>query len=156
MKIKFTLSMLFFCTLALAQNQKSEIKQVILNLFDGMREADTVKIQQCFYNRELTMYTSFANKKGEPMLLSDSVSDFIEVAGSPHQEIWDERLGAYTIEIDGSIASMNVEYYFFVDDTFSHCGVDFFHLFNSKDGWKIISLADTRRQENCDIPEETW
>jgi hypothetical protein len=41
-------------------------------------------------------------------------------------------------------------YKFYLDKTFSHCGVNAFQLFKSENGWKIISILDTRRKEPCD------
>ncbi|HFA51249.1 MAG TPA: hypothetical protein ENJ95_19730 [Bacteroidetes bacterium] len=31
----------------------------------------------------------------------------------------------------------------------SHCGVNAFHLFKSREGWKITQVTDTRRRNNC-------
>jgi hypothetical protein len=33
-----------------------------------------------------------------------------------------------------------------VDEKYSHCGVDVFMLVKTADGWKISTLADTRRK----------
>jgi hypothetical protein len=46
------------------------------------------------------------------------------------------------------------DYAFYVDKSYSHCGVDAFQLFKGKDGWKIFHLADTRRKTGCTIPKE--
>jgi hypothetical protein len=47
-----------------------------------------------------------------------------------------------------------MNYAFFAGDTFSHCGVNAFQLFKGADGWKIFHIADTRRREGCEMPEE--
>jgi hypothetical protein len=36
-----------------------------------------------------------------------------------------------------------------VDGEFSHCGVDAFILVLTEDGWRILSIADTRTTEGC-------
>lgn len=53
------------------------------------------------------------------------------------------------ILIDGNLASVWTDYKFYIDDQFSHCGVNSFQLFKGKDGWKVIYIIDTRRKENC-------
>ena len=41
---------------------------------------------------------------------------------------------------------------FYLDDKFSHCGVDAFQLFKGNTGWEIFQLTDTRKKEGCVIP----
>ena len=42
-------------------------------------------------------------------------------------------------------------YSFFLNDTFSHCGVNNFQLLKKEGEWKIIYLIDTRRKEGCEM-----
>jgi hypothetical protein len=65
------------------------------------------------------------------------------------EEIWNLK-----IQMDGDFAQAWCEYAFYYQNKFSHCGVDAFHLIKTTEGWKIFHLADTRRKENCIIPEE--
>lgn len=58
------------------------------------------------------------------------------------------------MEIDGPLASVWVVYAFYVDDPFSHCGVDAFHLVKLEDSWKIFHLVDTRRKADCEVPDD--
>ena len=41
---------------------------------------------------------------------------------------------------------------FYVGDDMSHCGEDAFQLARTNVGWKIIAIADTRRNEECQAP----
>jgi hypothetical protein len=56
----------------------------------------------------------------------------------------------YEIAVDGALATAWILYQFYVGSTFSHCGVNAFQLFKSKDGWKIIQITDTCRREGCE------
>jgi hypothetical protein len=58
------------------------------------------------------------------------------------------------VQIDGDFAQVWCDYAFYTDNTFSHCGIDAFQLHKGKDGWKIFHLADTRRKDNCVIPQD--
>lgn len=129
--------------------EKAVIYQVIIDLFDGMREADSSKVHRTFDDR-VTMWSSFKTKNGEAVLKQGNLQEFLNAIGSPHDEVWDEKIRNTKIEIDGNLAQAWTEYGFFVGEKFSHCGVDAF-LFSKIDGvWKIINLADTRQRAGCD------
>lgn len=155
LKSLFIFSALVFSINLGAQSERAAVKRVVLDLFDAMRSADTIKLKECFYSRDIPLFTSFKNQDGNYELKKGSLTEFIKSVGTPHDEIYDERLGSYSIHIDEGLASMTVDYYFFIGNTFSHCGVDFFEFYKTAEGWKIIFLSDTRRNR-CDIPDETW
>jgi hypothetical protein len=144
----------FFPFLGLTQNSNQEIKALVLQLFDGMRQSDTTMMSSCFHENCM-MFTTLS-KGDKSRLISEDVKGFIASVGKEHDEVYDERLGEYTLNVDDVLASMEVKYYFFLDDKFSHCGTNFFTFFKDNGAWKIISIADTRSRENCDLPETTW
>jgi len=114
-----------------------------------MREGDSSKVHRTFDDRVM-MWTSYTNKEGEAVLKQDKLQGFLDAVGTPHDEIWNEKIRNTKIEIDGNLAQAWTEYGFFIGEKFSHCGVDAF-LFSNIDGqWKIITLADTRQREGCD------
>jgi len=129
--------------------EESKVHQVIIDLFDGMREGDSAKVHRTFDDRVM-MWTSHTNKEGEAVLKQDKLQGFLDAVGTPHDEIWNEKIRNTKIQIDGNLAQAWTEYGFFIGEKFSHCGVDAF-LFSKIDGqWKIITLADTRQREGCD------
>ncbi len=69
-------------------------------------------------------------------------------------EVWDERIWDLNIQVDDHLASAWMKYAFFRGSAFSHCGINHFLLAEEKDGWKVIHIADTRRKDNCQIPED--
>lgn len=149
------LLIIMFPFLGLTQNDTTEIKSLVLKLFDGMRASDSTAVKECFHENA-SMYTA-AKRNDKTRLFTSPVQGFVTSVGTPHEELYDERLGEYSIDFDDILASMEVKYYFFLDEEFSHCGTNFFTFFKSNDGWKIISIADTRRNgDQCKIPDETW
>jgi hypothetical protein len=76
-----------------------EVKRVIIDLFDGMREGDSTKVAALF-GKEVQMYTSFTNKEGELMLKEGELATFLKAVGSPHDKIWDEKIWNTKINVD--------------------------------------------------------
>jgi len=135
-------------------DEEMAVKAVVLEVFDAMRATDSVRLKKCFAEK-VDVYTSFTSRDGDPKLMDDDIQQFITSVGTPHPGLYDEKLGAYEIKVDDNLASIWVDYYFFVDDKFSHCGVDYFQLFNDGTSWKIFFLADTRRKKTCELPDAT-
>lgn len=135
------------------ESTEKEVFDVILTLFDGMREADSSKVRSAF-RQNATMSTSMIQKDGSPLFRKGDLESFIKAVGTPHQEIWDEPLWNVDIKIEDNLAMVWTEYAFYAGKTFSHCGVDAFMLNRDLQGWKIYQLTDTRKTEGCIIPEE--
>lgn len=156
--IKFISSfvlLIFFNLQVKSQNNfkkdSTNIHNTIIKLFDGMREGDSMKVRATFH-KDLRMLTSYTTKSGNRKIKKDIVSDFLIAVGTPHEDIWDERIINITIQIDGSLAQAWIENTFYVDDKLSHCGIDAFQLIKDDNNqWKIINLMDTRRKIGCEL-----
>lgn len=131
------------------------VKAVVLEVFDAMRATDSIRLKKCFYD-QVDVYTSSVNRTtGKSNLTKDNIQQFYTSVGTPHDGLYDEKLGEFEIKVDDHLASIWVDYYFFVDEKFSHCGVDFFQLYKTNDGWKIFFLSDTRRRKSCEVPDKS-
>ncbi|GAB2695956.1 nuclear transport factor 2 family protein [Mucilaginibacter koreensis] len=130
------------------QNETAAIKQTIANLFDGMRRADTTLVRSAFA-KGMVLHSVAARADGSVVLVNEKPDDFIKSIGTPHKEMYDERLGKMDIKIDADLASVWVPYQFYLGSKFSHCGVDVFQLMKIAAGWKIIYIADTRHKDGC-------
>jgi hypothetical protein len=93
--------------------------------------------------------TTFVDKEGNPRLMEEEIQGFLSAVGTPHNEVWNEKLTSVKIEIDGNLAQAWTKYEFYVDENFSHCGVNAFQLVKDSNGWKIIQITDTRRKTDC-------
>ncbi len=133
---------------AQAQTPESEIQSVIETLFDGMRAGDSSMVASAF-TRDAVMQTITQNREGTIVKVDGNLQQFLTAVGTPHEQIWDEKIGGYEIKIDGELASAWTPYQFFVGENFSHCGVNSFQLAKLDGEWKIIYIVDTRRRTNC-------
>lgn len=134
---------------SLAQDPEAAIKQTVNSLFDGMRRSDTAMIRSAFAPEGL-LQTVLKNKEGKVVVRSEPLDSFIAFIGKPHREVYDERITIGMVKVDGDLAIAWAPYQFYVDDRFSHCGVDSFQLVKLNGEWKIQYLIDTRRRQNCD------
>lgn len=125
-----------------------DIRVTIDMVFNGMRIGDSSMVANVFH-KDLRLMSSYTTKKGESKIHVGSLIEFTTAIGTPHDEVWDERISNVVIHRDDNLAQVWMDYSFYLDDKFSHCGVNSFQLINSKNGWKIISITDTRRSGNC-------
>lgn len=132
-----------------AQDAKAEVMAVVQRLFDGMRAGDSAMVRSTF-DPQLRMISS-SLREGKPVLRIETGGDgFVRAVGTPHAEVWDERIANAKVEVDGALASVWTDYAFYRGTSFSHCGIDHFLLARNDAGqWKIVELADTRRQAPC-------
>lgn len=136
------------------QAQEQEVRRIVDMFFEGMRLGDSSMIRSTV-TRDVSLITVFQNKQGEPVLKKEeSIDPFLKSIATPHDQPYNEPIWDVVVQIDGNLAHVWCKYAFYLGNTFHHCGVDSFLLFHGKDGWKIFHLADTRRREDCQVPEE--
>ena len=129
-----------------AATPEQEVKAVVERLFNGMRAGDSAAVHAVFHPQARLQTTAL--RQGEPVLRTDSIEAFLRAVGTPHTEVWDERVSNLEIRTDGELATAWMDYAFYLDDRFSHCGVNALQFFRTKDrGWQIIQIIDTRRRE---------
>ena len=143
------LVLLVSTTITAQDSEEIQVKQAIDTFFEGFHKGDTVLIKSVMYGKFPTQ-TTYKNKEGKNVLVTEESSKLIQaIANRPADQKWDERLLDYSIQVDGTMANAWTPYEFWFNDTFSHCGVNSFQLFNDDGNWKIIYLIDTRRREGC-------
>jgi hypothetical protein len=137
-----------------ATGDEREIQSTIVVLFMAMQMGDSTMARNTFA-KDVTTASVSRNKNSEAILVQEnSIADFMKAIGSPHEGTWYEEMWDLKIEIDGDFSQAWCNYAFYIDNKFSHCGVDAFHLYRAKSGWKIFHLADTRRKTDCNVPDE--
>lgn len=145
----FALLMVFNSLDVKAQTVAKElILQQIETLFDGMRAGDSSAVSNVFLP-DATMQSISIDREGNTRLSTGSIAGFKNAVGTPHDKIWDERVANIKVNIDGEMATAWVPYSFYLGDSFSHCGVNSFQFIKTKNGWKALSIVDTRRKDNC-------
>ena len=153
MKLLPALLLMLSSLTAIAQEDQKVMEPINL-LFEGMKKGDSAMVHSAFRPAP-TFYTVSVNSKtNQPVLKVDRFVDFLKAIGAPHKDVWNEVIWSPKIEVDGNFAQVWAPYAFYANKTFSHCGVDAFHLFKDGSGkWKIFHLADTRQVAGCIVPE---
>ncbi|AKQ44619.1 hypothetical protein TH63_01595 [Rufibacter radiotolerans] len=151
---------LLFSTSTLAQSKKTSpapqateakaVEQAVVKFFDAMRASDST-LARSVLAPNARLISVGAGKDGTVLPRETPMQKFVEMIGQKHPQVLDERIWDVKVAIDGDLATLWCQYAFYVGDTFSHCGVDAFQLYRSATGWKIFSIADTRRKEGCDL-----
>ena len=150
MKKLFILSFTLFLTSELLAQQTSTdaIKQTINTMLDAMRKGDSTLLRSVLA-KDMELQSVAADKMGKVSLSTKSADGLVTQIGTPHAAVYDERIVFGGIKIDGPLASVWAPYKFYLGDTFSHCGVNFFQLARTEGGWKIIHIGYTVRTDNC-------
>jgi hypothetical protein len=129
---------------AQSSGDSTAVTGVVTKLFDAMRARDTTTMRALFV-RNASMQSL-----RDSAVTFDKIDGWIAgVARAPQGVVLDERLGPQQVRIDGNLATVWVDYWFFVGPRFSHCGVDAFQLARINGAWKIFSVVDTRRTTGC-------
>ena len=132
-------------------DQENAIKKVIEQFFDGLQSGDTLKIKNTV-SEKILLQTTYTNKEGNTVLQIIDFNKFLKsLASKKPEDIWQEKLLSYNIQVDGTMANVWTPYEFYLNNDFSHCGVNSFQLFLDNGQWKIIYLIDTRRKKSCKI-----
>lgn len=131
------------------QSPEDEVVQVVQDLFDAMRARDRSALEAVFtdgarLSRGVTGPDATFAVRHTPM---DQFVDGIVTAET--DALLDERIYNPEVRIDGNLATVWVEYDFYLGEEFSHCGVDAFQLAHDGTRWRIFQIADTQQREGC-------
>ena len=143
------LLLIFTINLTFAQSEDEKaVKAVVVQLFEGMQKHDSTMIRACFHPSARMQSIITDRKIGNIELKTEPTIDgFVKSIGSlPASVKLEERVLSYEIRIDAQMATAWTPYEFYVNEKRQHCGVDAFQFFKTENGWKIISIADTRRK----------
>ncbi|SDL09493.1 hypothetical protein SAMN04488034_102267 [Salinimicrobium catena] len=151
---RFSFSLLFFCltfTIS-AQNSSEEeaIKKTVETFFEGFHARDSVIMKSVLADGVIVQTIGKA-KSGEIKLHQEDIHKVLKgIVSIPLDTDFKEVLHSFEIKIDGAMANAWTPYSLYINEEFSHCGVNNFQLFKENGDWKIIYLIDTRRREGCE------
>ena len=136
---------------AAQDSEEAAVMAAVEAMFDAMRAGDSAAMRAVLH--PTATGASVSVREGVPTLTrEESLDGFVQAVGTPHEEVWDERIWDAEVRIDGNLATAWMKYAFYLGAEFSHCGVDAFQLFKDEDGWKVFHIADTRQREGCQTP----
>jgi Putative lumazine-binding len=148
-KILFLIVFLGVFETAFAQSEDEKaVKAVVVQLFDGMQKHDSTMIRACFHSSARMQSVGMNRKSGVVELNTEnSIDGFVKSIGSlPATTQIEERVLNYEIRVDAEMATAWTPYELYVNGKKIHCGVDAFQLYKTDKGWKILTIADTRRK----------
>lgn len=149
MKHFFIVLTLTLCgIIASAQRTEDSIKMVINKMFTAMKNADGEMLKSTFSD-SIVFQSISRNKEGMMVVKNASPEGFIDQISKATPGSLDERITFETIKVDGPLAFAWTPYSFYVNNNFSHCGVNSFQLIRFDGVWKIQYIIDTRRKDNC-------
>jgi hypothetical protein len=133
-------------------NDEEKVLSTVKQLFLAMKTNDSAMAASLFTESAM-LHTVFENNEGITEIRSSPVSRLTSAFAATKEQTWYEPVWNEKVQISDGLASVWVDYAFYLDSSFSHCGVDAFHLVKLNGSWKIFHLADTRRKTGCNIPE---
>jgi hypothetical protein len=153
--ITLLLTVIFTSGFSQINEEEKSIKEAIQGMFKGMELGDSAMVSKSLL-KETTMVSISRNQNNQLVLHRDpsSKDQWLKAIGTPHNGKWFEEIWDLKIQIDGDFAQAWCNYAFYIDNKFSHCGVDAFHLTKTAQGWKVFHLADTRRKQECYMPRD--
>ncbi|MBW1655678.1 nuclear transport factor 2 family protein [Flavobacterium quisquiliarum] len=142
-----TYFLLYFLFLGIICNaQKQEVQKCIEFFFEGFHQRDSAKIKTVCADKMILQSISENSVKGNKLSNESAAAFYKAIASIPLSMKFQEKILSYNIQIDGVMAHVWAPYEFYINDKFTHSGVNTFTLFKEKDNWKIIYLIDTRRK----------
>ena len=144
----FLISLNFTVLFSSAQDNESEIKKVINDLFNSMRSSDSKSLLSSFHE-DATLKSILKDSIGSTIIKEETINDFALSVSKLPKGYADERIKFDVIKVDGDLAFAWTPYDLYLNGKFIHCGVDAFVMLKLNNQWKISSLIDTRRKQGC-------
>lgn len=132
---------------AAAAAETEAVKATITRFFDGLRRGDSAVVRSTL--APTAVLHTISTRGGAVQVQSESPRQLLQAVGTPHPDVWDERISFERVLVDGPLASAWTPYQFYAGTRFSHCGYNSFQLVKLSQGWRITYIIDTRRKDGC-------
>lgn len=130
-----------------AQNQQEEklVLKLTEDFFAALEKQDTTAFRNMFVDNG---YLYAVREMTDSVMVRSQRPDKFRFR--PGQILKERMRNASTsVKIDGRISMVWAPYDLWINDTFSHCGVDVFTWMKTSQGWKIASIAYTMETKGC-------
>lgn len=137
---------LFTFVLYLLIYQGLSAQQQVLNqtkkFYKQLNLGDSTSLSENFHTTAIVMHV------GEDTSFSYSKNEFLGVCPQFKTKLFQEQIHSMVaLEISEQIYTVDVEFRFYLNGKYSHCGVDHFTWIKKKDGLKIESIISTDHVE---------
>ena len=124
---------------------KKAVLEVVHKFFDALEKQDTAEFRGTFFPGARNF--AVIDMKDSIVVRGQLARDF---RFRPGQIVKERMREAVTeVNIHNNIAMVWAPYDLWVNETFSHCGVDVFTLIKDRQGWRIASVSYTIEREGC-------
>jgi hypothetical protein len=127
-----------------ADAEKEAVYAVVEKFFQGFNAKDSTVMKSTLFT-EVSLFTTGTNQQGVPVARAEAAAQLIQSIASAPITL-DERIANPRVTVADGLATVWVDYEFYADGKYSHCGVDVMMLVKTAEGWKISALGDTRRK----------
>jgi CubicO group peptidase (beta-lactamase class C family) len=134
-------------------DDESRVRTAIQMLFDAMKARDPDRARAVLDRDARLVQTSSQN--GRPQSRSTTREEFVARIATEDGPELRESMREMDVTIRDNLASVFGPYTFHLGEELSHCGENDFQLHRTDvgwPGWKILSIAYTRRTEGCSPP----
>lgn len=125
------------------QTAEQEVLAVVQRMFEGFAQKDTAIIRGTLH-ADVRLATAATNREGKPVVRAETMDKFLQGIANAEGKL-EEKLFNPEVRIEDNLATVWTRYEFWYNDKYSHCGIDSFQLARTEGGWKIFSIADTRK-----------
>jgi CubicO group peptidase (beta-lactamase class C family) len=132
-------------------DDRSRVIAAIRILFDGMAGRDAQALRSVLDRDARLVQTS--SQGGRPSTRETTAEEFVSRISSDDGPQLKETMRDMEVTVSGNLATVFGPYTFHEGDELSHCGENAFQLARtdvSWPGWKILSIAYTRRTAGCE------
>jgi len=122
----------------------------VSEFFDAMRSADSTRMFRVMHPD--ASLATLSRQAGKVTVGKMPTESFLSGIASMEKGVANEQIGRIDVRIDGDLAQAWIPYSFYLRENFSHCGTNAFTLVKDRhERWQILSIIDTRRQDDCAI-----
>lgn len=155
--MKLFTGLFIMCVVYSAQAQEpethQELQETIETFFEGFHERDSL-VMKSVTSEDVVMQTIGKDDTGEAVVHQEDFNKFLRsIVEIPLETSFREELHSFEFRIDEDMANVWTPYSLFMNETFSHCGVNSFQLMKKEGEWEIFYIVDSRRKEGCEIIE---
>ncbi len=131
------------------ETDSQAVRNVIETFFEGFHKQDSLLMKSTVVNN-IVLQTTAKSPEGKTLFKTSEFEKFMtSIITIPDSIKYEEKLTSFSIQVDRTMANAWVGYEFWLNDKFSHCGINSFQLINFEGDWKIVYLIDTRGKDGC-------
>lgn len=135
------------------RSQSLSPEDVVSLFFKKMANADTTGMKAMFTEKAILQSSNYVSATSSK-IASTSITDFISSIGKFKAGQLDERVSNINASVLPNIASVSMNYDFYLDGVYSHSGINLFTFLNDGSQWKISSISDTRMKSTKATDDE--